>query len=85
MTFTEQQIEWIVMEVRRRLRVAGDGKQATAHEGGELRLKDRVITLRSIEGQLSGITRLVVRPRAIVTPAVKDELKTRRIQLVFEA
>jgi hypothetical protein len=82
MTFTEQQIEWIVMEVLRRLGVAGDGKgSASPVNGSELRLNDAVITLRSIEGRLSGITRVVVPQRAVVTPAVKDELKQRKIQL----
>jgi len=83
MTFTEQQVEWIVMEVLRRLGVAGDARQSTAQNGSELKLNDRVVTLRSIEGRLSGVTRLLVQPRAIVTPAVKDELKQRKIELVM--
>jgi len=85
MTFTEQQIEWIVMEVLRRLGVADSGKGSPppAH-GSELRLNNAVITLRSIEGRLSGIAQVVVPPRAVVTPAVKDELKQKRIELVRE-
>jgi hypothetical protein len=84
MTFTEQQIEWIVMEVLRRLGVMGDVKtSARAAAANELRLEDRVVTLRSIEGRLSDVTRLVVGPRAIVTPAVKDELKQRKVELIM--
>ncbi len=85
MTFTEQQVEWIVVEVLRRLGVAQREPCSTGSaSGGELRLSDPVITVRSIEGRLTGVTRVVVPPRAVVTPAVKDELKLRKIELVFE-
>jgi len=85
MTFTEQQIEWIVMEVLRRLGVTDDGNgKPRAPSGSELRLSDTVITLRSIEGRVAGVTRLVVSSRAVVTPAVKDELRSKKIDLVFE-
>jgi hypothetical protein len=84
MTFTEQQVEWIVMEVLRRLEVAVDGKEMMkARNGSELKLSDRVVTLRSIEGRLSSVSRVVVLPGAVVTPAVRDELKVRKIELTF--
>lgn len=85
MTFNEEQVEWIVREVIRRLGLVG----ASAEESGtprsnvELCISERVVTLRTIEGRLAGARRLVVVPRAIVTPAVKDELKARKIELVF--
>ncbi len=41
----------------------------------------KVITLKSIEGRLAGVTELKVEPRAIVTPAVNDELRKRGIRL----
>ncbi len=82
MTYTEEQVEWIVAEVLRRLTAAG----TAAHEGeAELVLKERVVTVRLIEGRLTNVKRVVVSPRAVVTPAVKDELKHRKIQLAREA
>jgi hypothetical protein len=80
MTLNEEQVEWIVAEVMRRVGVAsiaaGDG-------GAELVLKERVVTMRLIDGRLAGVSRLVVPTRAVVTPAVKDELKHRKIELVI--
>ena len=101
MTFTEQQVEWIVVEVLRRLgfgvamgREANHGSPAanppssaappTATHLDELRFNDGVITLWLIEGRLRGVTRVIIPPRAVVTPAVKDELKQRQIELVRE-
>jgi hypothetical protein len=89
MTFTPEQVERIVVEVIRRLglldasaRVAvGERSSTTA----ELRLTEKVVSLRLLEGKLTGIKKLLVQPRAIVTPAVKDELKTRKIELVRQA
>jgi hypothetical protein len=88
MTFTEEQVEWIVMEVVRRLRAMGGGvsvgerSSTTADAAQELRITERVITLRSVEGRLGNALRVVVQPRAVVTPAVKDELKQRKIELI---
>jgi len=79
MTFTEQQVETIVLEVLRRLGLVESSSQNT---GSELSLADHVVTMRSVEGRLTGINRLTVDPRAVVTPAVKDELKQRHIELV---
>jgi len=85
--FTEEQVEWIVVEVVRRLRLleAGNERVAGLEVGSptaELVLKERLVTLRLLEGRLTGIKRVMVPPRAVVTPAVKDELKARKIQLV---
>jgi hypothetical protein len=84
MTFTEEQVEWVVVEVIRRLKLRGDFAAPTEapQSNAELSIRERVVTLRTIEGRLAGAKRLVVEPRAIVTPAVKDELKARNIELV---
>jgi hypothetical protein len=84
MTFTEEQVEWIVVEVIRRLGLLGASAEAngTPQPNVELSISERVVTLRTIEGRLAGARRLVVVPRAIVTPAVKDELRARNIDLV---
>jgi hypothetical protein len=89
MTFTKEQVESIVAEVIRRLGVLGvargERSPTPAGVGGELTIAERVVTLRSVEGRLAGVSRLVVLPRAVVTPAVRDELKQRQIELVREA
>ena len=96
MTFTAEQVEWIVLEVIRRLglaeRAAAHPQPAVAHPGpaaaqagpaAELRLADKVVTLQTLDGRLSGVVRVVVARRAVVTPAVKDALRQRKIELVF--
>jgi hypothetical protein len=84
MTFTEEQFERIVTEVIRRLGLAGAEHNRSAPAAGtDLRLAERVVTMRTIETRLSRVKRVVVEPRAVVTPAVKDELKARKIELVY--
>src|SRR5438067_1026612 len=105
MTLSEEQVEWIVFEVLRRLgvtgnehRVAGDERSSSPVDrvagderssspdanGSDLRIAERVITMRSIDARLTGVKRIVVQPRAVITSAVKDELKARKVELVFE-
>lgn len=48
---------------------------------GAARVDDKVITLAAIEGLPSGTQRVVVRRGAIVTPAVRDELSRKGIEL----
>jgi hypothetical protein len=79
MTFTQEQVETIVLEVIRRL---GLLDQTPASSSADLRLGERVITMNTIKGKLAGKSRLVVNSRTIVTPSVKDELKQRNIELV---
>jgi hypothetical protein len=90
MTFTQEQVERIVVEVIRRLGLLEDSATRVAvgersSTTAELRLSDKVITTRTIENRLTGVSRLLVPPKAIVTPAVKDELKARKIELVRQA
>ena len=76
-------IERIVREVVRRLGERGVAVQSEAAAGGsELVLTDRVVSLQSIRGRLAGTTRLVVTRTAVVTPAVRDELKENGIELI---
>ena len=79
MTATPEQLEWIVQEVIRRLRQA-DGVPPPA--ASELRLSERVVSLATLKDRLANVRRVVVPPRAIVTPAVHDELNGRKIELV---
>ena len=76
-------VEWVVCEVIRRLTDRGflvqtDGANAT----DELVLTERVVTRASLEHRLDGIRQVVVGGNAIVTPAVRDDLSERRIELV---
>jgi len=43
----------------------------------------RVVTLSQLEGRLGAIRRLVVPRQAVITPAVRDELRRRSISLEF--
>ncbi len=49
---------------------------------GTLVIEDSVITLQSLGDRLSGVTTLQVSKRSVVTPAVHDELRKRKIKLV---
>ncbi len=79
MTVTPEQLEWIVQEVIRRLQQEVGAPPAAA---SELRLSDRVVTLASVKDRLASVRRVVVAARSIVTPAVRDELNQRQIELV---
>ncbi len=85
---TPSDIEQIIRVVMQRLAVAGDlmsGIGAIADNedlDGELVLRDRVITLSTLEGKLSGKKKVRVHPRAVVTPAVTDELRRFKVELV---
>lgn len=76
-------IERIVQEVIRRLLERGVAVQSeTNTDNTELAVSDKVVTLSTLDGHLTGVKRLVVGGRSIVTPAVKDELNDRSIELV---
>jgi hypothetical protein len=89
MTYSEQEVERIVVEVIRRLGILRAGshevESKASGSNGELVIRENVVTLRLVEGRLAGVGRLVVAPRAVVTPIVKDELKQRQIELVRES
>ncbi len=51
----------------------------------DLSLDARVITTATVHGRLDGVRRVLVQPRAVITPSVKDELRKRRIRLEVEA
>ncbi|HEX5102862.1 MAG TPA: hypothetical protein VFV87_03575 [Pirellulaceae bacterium] len=86
MTFTEEQVAAIVVEVIRRLRLMENNQGVAVGERSsttaDLTLIEKLVTTRTIENRLSGISRLLVTKRAVVTPAVNDELKKHQIELV---
>ena len=79
MSITPEQLEWIVQEVVRRLRQEGSSAPPAA---GELRLSERIVTLASLKDRIGNVRRVVVSAKAVVTPAVRDELNQRQIELV---
>ena len=91
MELSAQDIERIVSEVVRRLRQAGvdvqsqdDGPSdstAEAASGTTCTLSEHVISMDSIQGRLKNVQQLVVGARAVVTPAVVDALRERKITL----
>ncbi len=56
-----------------------------AATAGQLTVAARVVTMSELIGRLEGLRQLVVLPEAIVTPAVRDELRRRNVQLLRAA
>ena len=77
--------EQIVQEVIRRLLQRGVGVgnavDSTTHATA-LEIDDRLVTLATLQDRLDGVGELVVPQRAVVTPAVIDELNDRGIKLM---
>ena len=85
---SQHDVEWIVREVVRRLLERGVEVPANGHasaqtaDGGVLTLPDRVVSLATIADRLAGVRQVVVSAKAVVTPAVRDELRARQIELI---
>jgi hypothetical protein len=83
-----QEIDRIVREVMRRLVGASSvaprtvGRPNVAVEAASLRIDERVVSMATLDGRLDGVRRLIVPARAVVTPAVKDRLRERNIELI---
>src|SRR5690349_18307242 len=79
-------IEEIVREVLRRLperpNVKSPDKQL-ATRANEIVIDQRVVTLASLDGRLTGATQVVVPRGAVVTPAVRDILRQSGVALTF--
>jgi hypothetical protein len=60
-------------------------KPSVAEQDGTLVVNSRVVTLAEVADRLPGKRRLVVRPGAVVTPAVRDALRQRNVVLEFTA
>jgi hypothetical protein len=97
MRLEPDQLEWIVREVVRRLHDtvssgshpsagrAGEGgqcDQSSSHLNADLTVPDRIVTVSHLDGKLNGVARLHVARRAVVTPAARDLLKERGVELV---
>lgn len=86
MTLSQEQLEWIVQEVVRRLASAEGADAAAVPTGGasqeNLVVSEKLVTTHTLDGKLGGIKRLQVPSRAVVTPAARDLLRDCGIQLV---
>ncbi|PQO42173.1 hypothetical protein [Blastopirellula marina] len=81
----QNEIERLVRLVVERLVAEGKPGNKPAQPiiaAGEVRLDGKLVTLSSLEGKLNASTRVLCVPtKAVVTPAVKDELRQRKIEL----
>jgi hypothetical protein len=86
-------IERIIREVMRRLQDNGSagggaGTETKASpkpktDKNKLRVGERVVTLASLDGRLRGVKEVIVPNGAVVTPAVRDELRKKKVRLTF--
>ena len=79
------EIDRIVAEVLRRLEAQGRGAAAALGSNGELTVEDRVVTMSVLNGRLDNVRRVTVRTGAVITPAVRDELRDRGIEVTHDA
>lgn len=93
MTLDSADIERIVREVVRRLDAGSPPASRTTITAspeatppppapGTLSLAEPVVSLAVLNGRLAGLRQLVVSPHSVVTPAVRDELRARGVELV---
>jgi ribose 5-phosphate isomerase RpiB len=61
---------------------AAEDAESPSDSKAELRLPDRVVTLAKLDGRLEGVQRIVVPHKAVITPAVRDELRRQNVTLV---
>ncbi len=93
MKLDEDQLEWIVREVVRRLSLLcpppprgeglGEGEapqQDATTSNARLTLTATLITTATLENQLQGVTHVTAPARAVITPAARDLLKDHNIQ-----
>lgn len=83
MAIQEDQVDQIVRAVLARLGSQSSPEPVGAHSPvTELAIDEPVITAAALDKKLTGIRRLVVSPRAVVTPAARDLLKEKNVTLV---
>ncbi len=83
MSTSEKQVEQIVKEVLARLSGKNEAKTVgSSSPVNELAISETVVTIATLAGKLTDIRRLVVSPRAVITPSARDLLKEKNITLV---
>ena len=58
-----------------------DGQQTA----GELIVTDVVVSATALAGRLDGVRRVMVRPKSVITPAARDLLRERKIELACQS
>ncbi|MGI8982792.1 MAG: hypothetical protein ACR2FY_26450 [Pirellulaceae bacterium] len=74
-------VEYIIREVIRRLTAMGN--EPSQNDGSTVKLTERLVTMATLEGRLANVKRLIVGKKSLVTPLVKDELRSRKITLEY--
>jgi hypothetical protein len=89
--FDTAAIEAIVREVLRRLASAGTPNSISTNSNSTVEAdnhsfecSDKVIAMQTLRGKLDNVKTLRLKPKTIVTPAVRDELRDRKIKIVFD-
>lgn len=82
MRLDPDQLEWIVREVVRRLQQQTLGAATPAEPTAVCTIEGRVVATAQLEGKLDGVRQVRVGARAVVTPAARDMLKDRNIELL---
>lgn len=77
------EFERVVVEVIRRLGLPKSKNSTGRTVDGVFVAKERVITLASLADRLEGIKRIVAPAKGLVTPAARDLLKSKGIELEF--
>ncbi len=81
MTLSQEELEWIVREVVRRLQPhQTNGADTVA--ATRLSLSERLVTTETVRDRLEGVTEVTTIAGAVVTPAVVDLLRDRQVALV---
>jgi ribose 5-phosphate isomerase RpiB len=86
----DEQIDRIVGEVLARLGTSAPSRSsrpapipaAGALSPGELLIDDKVVSAATLQNRLSGVQRVMVSARAVVTPSARDLLKENNVSLV---
>lgn len=85
-----QLIERIVREVASRLRNANaplaqnGNSNETENQAGTLSLGEKVISVATLTGKLDNVSHLRLQPKAVLTPAARDELRDKGVEITFE-
>lgn len=87
---TTQQIERIVREIVSRLnngnaQVTQNGSsEKTENQVGTLTLTEKVVSVETLGGKLDNVSQLRLQPKAVLTPAARDELRDKGIEILFD-
>jgi hypothetical protein len=85
MSVSEADIDRVVREVLRRLAAMTPSPLEPAAAATTVSLTTRVVTMAELKRKLDGVQRVEVPYRAVVTPAARDYLRERGVQLVYAA